>query len=396
MSDPAKLFFDNPFYDGQFVRSVTASYVGAADLGEVFATARHIESLSGQEWYEAWARIAGAARDNGTEALQAGDRVGAREAFLRASEYYRQAYYFIRADLDDQRLLGAYHKHVETFVAATELMDTPVSRVRIAYDDTTLAGYLFAPSSDPTPRATILFPCGYDSTAEAGWVNVPAALARGYNVLVFEGPGQGEMLFTQRRYFRPDFEHVVSQVIDWLVRRPEVDAHRLVLIGRSFAGYLAPRAACTEHRLAALVCDPAQPDMGVRLPSGALGLVAAPLVNAQMRFSGDRAEFFGARMAAHGLHGIRAYFRELRKFKMLDRAGEITCPTLIVEAERDFAGGGGQTLFDALTCPKHLVHLTVAQGADGHCAGLGQQTWNRVVYGWLDIILRPAGATATN
>jgi hypothetical protein len=46
-----------------------------------------------------------------------------------------------------------------------------------------------------------------------------------------------------------------------VAQTPEV-ARSLVLIGRSFAGYLAPRAASFEHRLAALVCDPAQPDLG--------------------------------------------------------------------------------------------------------------------------------------
>ena len=56
--------------------------------------------------------------------------------------------------------------------------------------------------------------------------------------------------------------------------------------------------------------------------------------------SADRAEFFGARMAAHGLDTIENYFAELRRFNVLRHASQITCPTLIVEAEHDFAGGG--------------------------------------------------------
>lgn len=61
----------------------------------------------------------------------------------------------------------------------------------------------------------------------------------------------------------------------------------------------------------------------------------------------------------------------------------IICPTLIIEAEHDFAGGGGQTLIDALTAPAQLVQLTEHQGADGHCGGLGQEIWSEVVYHWL-------------
>lgn len=258
-----------------------------------------------------------------------------------------------------------------------------VEQVRIPYDGTTIGAYLFCPDASGTPRPTILSPCGYDSRAESGWLSVRAAVARGYNVLTFDGPGQGEMLFTQRIFLRPDFEHVVSQVIDWLVQRPDMNVAQLVLIGRSFAGYLAPRAACFEHRLAALVCDPAQPDMGLRVPRGLARYAALPVLGVQMTLSEDRAEFFRARMAAHGVRRVGRYLTELRRFKMLDHARDIRCPTLIVESGHDFAGGGGRLLFDALRSSKRPVRLTAADGADGHCAGLGQQTWNRVVYDWL-------------
>ena len=132
-------------------------------------------------------------------------------------------------------------------------MDHLAEAVRIPYDSTTLNGYLFTPDDAGEARPTVIFPCGYDSTAEAGWANVPAAVERGYNALVFEGPGQGDSLYTQRLFLRPDFEHVLNPVLDWLVTRPEAHPDALVLIGRSFAGYLAPRAACFDHRLAALV-----------------------------------------------------------------------------------------------------------------------------------------------
>jgi pimeloyl-ACP methyl ester carboxylesterase len=228
-----------------------------------------------------------------------------------------------------------------------------------------------------------VFPAGYDSTAEAGWVNVPAAIARGYNVLLFEGPGQGQALYVQGLWLRPDFERVLTPVLDWLMDRNEVDPARVALVGRSFGGYLAPRAAAFEHRIAALVCDPAQPDMAERLPSGVAAKLAVPVATAMARLNAGRAEFFGARMAAHGIDNIGEYFAELRRFTMLDYAGAISCPTLIIEAEHDFAGGSGAQLQAALTCPSDLLHLTAHAGADGHCGGLGQEVWNDAVYPWL-------------
>ena len=383
MADPARVFFRDPSYDGQLARTLAAATVGAADLGEALATARRVKRLDGSSWHVAWSRTAAGARAAGETARQIGDRATARYAFLRASEYYRQAYYFIRGDLDDPRLLAAHGKHVETFVAAAQLMAPSIEPVRIPYLDTTLAGYLMSPDRSGAARATLIFPCGYDSTAEAGWANAAPALERGYNVLVFEGPGQGEALLKQRLFFRPDFEHVLGPVLDWLLARPEVDPARVGLIGRSFAGYLAPRAAAFEPRLAALVCDPAQPDMGTRVPAGRAGKVAASIVAVQMRLRPNRAEFFRARMAAHGIGSIAAYFAELRRFTMLADARRIACPTLLIEAERDFAGGGGPRLQSAMTAPATLVGLTEAQGAGGHCAGLGQEIWAATVYGWL-------------
>jgi Alpha/beta hydrolase family len=389
VADPARVFFKDPSYDGQFARTLAAAIVGAADLGEVFATARRVGTLSGASWHDVWAATAATAKKAADDALAANSRISARSAFLRASEYFRQAYYFIRSNVDDARLQAAYHAHADTFVAATGLMDSHAEHVRIPYQSTTISGYLFAPDATGAARPTLLFPCGYDSTAEAGWVNVPAALERGYNVLNFEGPGQGEALFTQHLYFRRDYEAVLTPVVDWLQTRKEVDAARVGLVGRSFGGYLAPRGAAFEHRLAALVCDPAQPDMGARLPTGFVGRVAGPVVEAQMHFSASRAEFFGARMASHGITAIDDYFAELRRFNMIPDAKGITCPTLIVESENDFAGGSGQELKDAMTAPADLIHLTAGQGADGHCAGLGQEIWNEAVYGWLDRMLQP-------
>src|SRR5215467_11983379 len=57
---------------------------------------------------------------------------------------------------------------------------------------------------------------------------------------------------------RPDWENVVRAVVDFVLARPEVDPRRVALIGWSFGGYLAPRAASGEPRLAACIADPGQ------------------------------------------------------------------------------------------------------------------------------------------
>ena len=105
-----------------------------------------------------------------------------------------------------------------------------------------------------TPRPTLLIHGGYDLTGEEQYYEtVPDALERGYNCLVFEGPGQGSMIRCQNLPFRPDWENVVTPVVDYALTRIEIDPKRIILIGKSLGGMLAPRAAAFEHRLAACI-----------------------------------------------------------------------------------------------------------------------------------------------
>ena len=366
---------------------------GVADLGEAFANAREIGKPDADRWYNSWFGRAEAVREVAESAAAAGGRASARSAYLRAAEYYRQSYFFLRSDLTDPSLQRAYAAQVAAFGAAAPLLDLHVETLAVPYAGTTLKAYFFAPDDSGTPRPTVLAPCGYDSTADDGLVYLTGPLERGYNAVVFEGPGQGAALYLDRLWMRPDFEVVLAPVIDLIAARPDVRADQLVLVGRSFAGYLAPRAAAFEPRLAALICDPAQPDVGGRIPSGLVGRVAPAVVRAQMRLSADRREFFAARMAVHGLTRISDYFAELRRYTMLDVADRITCPTLLVECEGDFVGGGGPVLQRAMTgTDATLVQLTAAQGAGGHCGALGQRVWNQVVYDWLAATLGRARA----
>ena len=50
-------------------------------------------------------------------------------------------------------------------------------------------------------------------------------------------------------------------MIESLLTEPEVNAAKIALVGRSFGGFLAPRGAAGEARLAAMIADPGQYDL---------------------------------------------------------------------------------------------------------------------------------------
>jgi dienelactone hydrolase len=391
-------FIKDDDFDDQFARTLSAAASGCADLGEAFATADRIVPGDLDSWYQEWARTAGQVRDEADDSVDAGHLASGSECYLRASEYYRQAFYYARDDLDSPVLLDTYAAHRASFLAALPALPFPAEAVEIPYQDTTLNGYLFRPGDDDGSRATVIAPAGYDSTAEAGYsFTAVDALRRGLNCLVFEGPGQGGVLYEQRLFFRPDFEAVLTPVVDWLVAQPGVDPARLVLFGRSFAGYLAPRGATGEHRIAALICDPVQYDLGAsvraRIGDELWAQVEADDPAVDKALDGLLAHsrqdyFYRSRMVTHGSSTGRAYLRELSRFSLAGRAGEITCPTLALEAEGDSASQGQLDVFaGALTAPVTTHRFTAAEGAGGHCEGLGQRRVERVVYDWIETVL---------
>jgi hypothetical protein len=135
-------------------------------------------------------------------------------------------------------------------VAAAKLLGTPFEIITIPYENTTLPGYLFMVDDSGKPRPTVIYNNGFDSTQEESYVAIgAAALRRGYNVLTFDGPGQGAAIRHQKLVFRPEWEAVLSPVIDYAHAQRSVEARPLRIQPRGLP-CCVPRV---EHRSAALL-----------------------------------------------------------------------------------------------------------------------------------------------
>jgi alpha-beta hydrolase superfamily lysophospholipase len=387
-----KLYFDDPDFDGQLQRSMAKVVEGCADAGEVIATGAAIAAGDVGSWYQAWWNTAERVRDIADAAERAGHATSAREAYLRASEYYRAGYYYRRSDITDARMLKAWRAARDSFRSALPHFVRYGEILTVPYEGHDLPGYFFAPDGSGVKRPTILTFPGYDAPAEEMYPYLVApATRRGYSVFLFEGPGQGGALYEQGLVFRPDWEAVVTPALDFLLQRSDVERDKVVLFGRSWGGYLAPRAASKEHRFAAVVADPGLFDLGEALATalGDLhGRVLAGDADAEataenLLKDSRRAEYFESRMATHGVRTVSEYIRLMQQYRLEDVVGEIATPFLVTDAENEAIGQGKQ-LYDALTAPKEFLFFTDAEGASGHCEGMGQALFNQRVYDWLD------------
>ncbi len=82
-----KIYFDDREYDGQFLRALDYTPLGA-QIGEAWAIAAQIQAADATSWYNAWSSYADKLYEIAVKSRAAGHRVSARNAFLRASNYY--------------------------------------------------------------------------------------------------------------------------------------------------------------------------------------------------------------------------------------------------------------------------------------------------------------------
>ena len=384
-----QLYFDDEGFDGQLQRSIGKCDSAMANVGECLYIASRITAGDRDSWYREWSSFADGLVAQADEALTAGHAVSARGRYLRAAEYHRQAFFWHRDDLSCVELTSSYAASRRAFLDALTLLEAPATAV-----DSETPGYLFTPVGEG-PFPTILHIGGYDGTAEELYGSVPEALSRGWAFLALDGPGTGRPLYERGVVMRPDWEHVVPGMVDLALSLPGVDPDRVVLVGRSFGGCLAPRGASGERRLAALVVDPGQFDMAEQLP-GRLGdlwdRVDDPAAEDQFQSLLELpglAALFGPRMATHGITSVRSYICDLRRYNSREQAPRITCPTFVADNETDpVSTGQGQELFDVLTCPKQFRRFRRDEGAEGHCEGLAPTVFWSAAFDWLADTLR--------
>jgi pimeloyl-ACP methyl ester carboxylesterase len=397
-----KFLFDDVAFSFETLRATGFAEYQGAQLGEVIALASRVADGDEDSWLAEWSALARRVHAVADAAASAGHRVSAREAYLRASNYYRNSEFFRREHpASDPQVRELSRLARETFAAALPFFDTPVERIAIPYEGTTLPGYLYTVDDSGTARPTVVYNNGFDSTLEEGYFAIAAgALRRGYNVLAFDGPGQGEVIREQGLPFRYDWERVITPVVDYALTRPEIAPAAITIFGYSLGACLVARAGAFEHRPRALILD----DGFVSFASAYERVLPAQVMQAIRDHRDDEANTALLNSAAgdtqvrwginNGLWVLGAsspadYIRKLADFTVEGVAGKITAPTLILEAEGDgFFHGQATKLHAAMTAaPTTYITLAARDGAGEHCHVGDTGYSHQVMFDWLDSLL---------
>ena len=401
------------FYSGDWdfsVRTLLGKATrGGADIGEVLATIGQVKPKDDRAWFRAWLDLGDRIAKIAQASAAGGHRVSAARAFLRAANYYAAAVNALSAIDDTDALLSTFRTQQgawEGFLANTHW---PVERIEIPYEGSTMPGLIFRPDGSTVKRRTMVACLGSDEALAGLWNEiVEGGLERGYTVVMFEGPGQQSMLFERDIPFRPDWENVLTPVVDYLVSLPDtagIDADQLAVYGVSQAGYWVPRALAFEHRFAAGIADGGVVDVSrswrQRIPHL---LLSAYDSGDKERFDKEMALAFrlpgthagqlvwNFRSRPYGVTGYSEALDVAATYTLVDVAHQITTPLYVIDADGDQFFGGQPAELAALSPNATLARFTQEEGASYHCQPLARELTEQRMFDWLDEQLGGCGA----
>lgn len=430
-----KFIFNDSTFSLQLLRTIGETYYKCADIGECISTAYRVKEGDFESWHEEWLKTAKRIHQYAEDCLAKNHLTSAKEAYLRASNYYR-ASGFLLIEPDDPRVLTTLDLSKDCFKKATSLFTYLVEPIQIPYEGTTLPGYFYHAvrgkinqdskqidqqqqlgdnkntnnninKNTTTTYPTLIVVGGFDSTLEELYASAAAAaVERGYNCLTFEGPGQGEVIYKKNLPFRYDWEKVVTPISDFVISNQNefnADPKRIALMGISMGGYLAARAVAFEPRISAGVLyngvydgyDAIQTSFPKELLD-ALNTGNSEFVNTTLTnlMESDPNVKFNMKhgMRTTGTNSPYELIIGAKNYSVKDILKDIKIPTLVLDAEKeDSFPGQSKKVYDGLVSlppeSKKYILFTEEEGAEEHCQTGALAITHQRVFDWLDEML---------
>jgi len=386
-------FFSDQTYHFQTLRALNDIPYGGADTSEVLETIKHIKPGDAESWYDAWERTG----DRVLElAGRTKDPISRGRGLLRAHNYYRTAEFLLAPD--DPRRMVSWKKNIEAFYNGMDTLGVRYERISAPYGAHHLNALYFAGTHGSEKRPLIVICGGFDSTLEELYfVLVAAGLERGYSVLAYEGPGQGSIIREQGIPFTHEWEKPTAAILDEYLRTHPPPA-KIVLVGMSMGGYLAPRAAAFDERIDGVVAFDVFFDFGAvssrSVPPSAfwfgrhgLGFVLNAVAKIKSAFSPSLRWALQNSPWVMGTRGLLETAEALRAYTLRGVAQRIRGDVLILAGQDDHFVPVEQVrqFEDSLTRARSVTSVIYDRESGGaeHCQ-LGAVTlWHATFFDWL-------------
>lgn len=200
------------------------SYLGESGLEDMRSIAPRLTDFS--KYKEEFLKLAKQAYEKGR--------------IMNAAYYYRSAEFFMWAD--DPMKKTTRQEFLRLIRQSFDISQNDYYKIPYNQNEShgILPAYRFTSHNS---RGTILVHGGYDSYIEEFFPVLLAVTKQGYDIICFEGPGQGTALEDSGLVFTPDWHVPVKTVIDYFF------LDNITLLGVSLGGCLALRAAAFEPRV---------------------------------------------------------------------------------------------------------------------------------------------------
>jgi len=312
---------------------------------------------------------------------------------LAGAIYLRAAEFFMPSTEPDKR--STRQRFVELMRLVYRVEPSHLSAV--PYEGGSLPAYRFSGGT----KGTIVLFGGFDSYIEQFFSHIVYLSQAGYDLVAFEGPGQGGALDDYGLTMTPAWERPVGAVLDYF------GLDDVTLLGISLGGGLAIRAAAFEPRVRRVIADDvlfdfldanlqASSPLVRRLVRLLLTLKAEPLLDRFMRFGMRKGpvigQFFDQGMRVFGACSPAGYFSACAQYTTAAISRLVTADVLLLAGSEDPYVPLRQfhQQAAALTNVASLSGriFTRADQAQSHCQSGNVGLALDVILAWLDQISR--------
>jgi len=211
--------------------------IGSVKLEDAERAVTALHDLERDTWAAAWAAIG---EEYLRQAEQAPSAAEARDAYYLAWRYFDIGRWPTEKHSAGKR--ASYEHGLAAFREYGKRLEPPVETVRIPFEGGQVVAYLRLPAG-VRPAPLVFGMNGLDSRKEGVMARSDAYIRNGIAAFAIDMPGTGEAPLL----IDVGAERMLSAALDYLVERPEIDAARIVVQGRSWSGYWAAVLAYTER-----------------------------------------------------------------------------------------------------------------------------------------------------